>query len=388
MGKLQKDTNKKTQYWMFTLNNPPENFDPTLLPDVQYMVWQNEKGEEETEHIQGYIVFKIRKKFTTVKTMFLKKLNVSPNLQPRKGSHQQAKDYCSKEETRVSGPNFFGNDDSVPKFQGQRTDHNQIIQDIKNGKSDKFLMENYQSYLRYFNHYKMLQRIYKQEEENEKFKENVVKYENLYPWQKFVLKKLETQPREQILWITDTVGLKGKTELAKYLRFNLGAFYTTGGLFKDVNYEYDFQKIIVFDFTRHFNKEMVNYGLMEQFKNGIIKSSKYESCEKTAFNIKVIVFSNSAPDYNQMSDGRIVEINLQDTVIDRKHQISGLGMLSIFKTNYHELSEESDEEDIINEDELSPISRNNLGGFYVYENNEISRGCEVEKLNDKKNEEN
>lgn len=101
--------NAKTQNWMFTINNPQVEDDPSLW-DTNYLIFQLEKGAEGTEHYQGYCIFPAQKRLSAVK-----KINAKAHWEPRRGSHDQAVAYCSKEETRVSDPFISG----VPPHQGK-----------------------------------------------------------------------------------------------------------------------------------------------------------------------------------------------------------------------------------------------------------------------------
>ena len=101
---------------MFTWNNPPSNDAPAAWPGVEYCIWQREKGASGTEHLQGYVILEKSKRVTG-----MKKLSREVHWESRKGSHSQAKEYVSKEDTRVDGPWTFGDEPEV-KEQGKRND--------------------------------------------------------------------------------------------------------------------------------------------------------------------------------------------------------------------------------------------------------------------------
>lgn len=84
----------------------------------RYAIWQLEVGENGTPHVQGYIVLLSRTRMSTLKLRFQSNLH----LEKRRGTHSQAVAYCSKEETRVSGPWTYGSDDDIPEGQGARSD--------------------------------------------------------------------------------------------------------------------------------------------------------------------------------------------------------------------------------------------------------------------------
>lgn len=110
----------QSQFWCFTINNPES--DPDFL-DYAYFVYQYEM--EATLHIQGYVIFNTRKRRDTVSKMI-----PGAFLQVRYGTHEQAKAYCMKEETRIDGPYEFGSDVGFTGGQGKRTDWLDIFQMI------------------------------------------------------------------------------------------------------------------------------------------------------------------------------------------------------------------------------------------------------------------
>jgi len=99
---------------------------PDGLPSgVRYCVWQLEKGEQGTTHIQGYIAFTEAKSNSAVRKIVCKTADGIPfkpfehaALFYAKGTGPQNKAYCTKAETRVDGPWELG---SCP-LQGSRVD--------------------------------------------------------------------------------------------------------------------------------------------------------------------------------------------------------------------------------------------------------------------------
>lgn len=109
--------------WIFTLNNPTPEEDPKRWPH-KYLVYQLEKGEEGTLHYQGYIHFE-----KVVRISALKKINARAHWEPRRGTHEQAKAYCTKEESRQEGPWELGEEPQ----QGKRKDLEEVKTKIKEG---------------------------------------------------------------------------------------------------------------------------------------------------------------------------------------------------------------------------------------------------------------
>lgn len=118
--------------WCFTCNNPGD-YRPRFEPlDMDYMVFQLERGEAGTEHLQGYIRFKRRKALDTVRRYFNED---RMHLEIAKGTELQNKDYCSKDETRIDGPWEFGSFEPDQGKQGKRSDFDAIRDDLAAGLS-------------------------------------------------------------------------------------------------------------------------------------------------------------------------------------------------------------------------------------------------------------
>lgn len=119
----------QTPNWVFTINNPTPFDRPRQWPGVKFGVYQMEKGEEGTPHLQGYII--LNKKATLAG---VKKLHATAHWEPRKGSHDQAVAYCTKEETRVSESETWG---EAPSGQGHRSDLAAVQASLDSGASDE-----------------------------------------------------------------------------------------------------------------------------------------------------------------------------------------------------------------------------------------------------------
>lgn len=129
----------------FTWNNPPivgENvtqpvFDPECM---HYLVYQYEQGENGTYHWQGYVEFKSRRTFNQAREYLEAPGAACFN---RRGSQQQAIDYCKKEATRVPGAEPF--EWGTPKVtnQGARNDINEFRDAIVSGKRKRDLLDDH-----------------------------------------------------------------------------------------------------------------------------------------------------------------------------------------------------------------------------------------------------
>lgn len=100
--------------WCFTLNNPDNN-ELQWTEVVRFAVWQRERGEAGTEHLQGYVELHKPARLSGVRQLLPR-----AHWEPRRGTREQARAYCEKEETRVAGPWTHG--DFGAGGSGARTD--------------------------------------------------------------------------------------------------------------------------------------------------------------------------------------------------------------------------------------------------------------------------
>lgn len=110
--------------WCFTINNPTEDDDP-LDWDCRYVIYQKEKGDNDTIHYQGYVEWHKPKRLSGCK-----KVNARAHWDQRKGTQEQAIAYCRKEDTRVDGPWEKG---AIKTNQGHRSDLERISLAITDG---------------------------------------------------------------------------------------------------------------------------------------------------------------------------------------------------------------------------------------------------------------
>lgn len=133
----------------------------------------------------------------------------------------------------------------------------------------------------------------------------------LRPWQKQLCDELEGEPdRRKIIWYVDKKGGEGKSMLSQLLQSQEKAECFSNGKSCDIAHAYKGSKVVIFDYVRSL-QEMINYGIIEQVKNGMVFSPKYNSNTKMFRPPHVVVFSNQFPNKNKMSldrwDIRIIE---------------------------------------------------------------------------------
>lgn len=141
-------TNTTLRNACFTLNNPGLEDEVYLerwsaIPNVKYLVFQRERGENGTIHLQGYIELSKPKHFNALK----RAIDPAAHLERRRGTPQQASEYCQKEDTRIAGPYVYG--EPGWRNSGKRTDLEQAIETLKSGGLKRVRDEHPGTYVRY-----------------------------------------------------------------------------------------------------------------------------------------------------------------------------------------------------------------------------------------------
>lgn len=269
------------KHWCFTdFNSKEERIQELIKIPHEYIIFQKEKCPETgKEHYQGFISFRGRTGLSKAKHLFgSSHLEIARDIE---GSIN----YCSKEDTRVAGPWEDGN---RPRFgrldlvDGRRRilEHERW-RDILNDESLVDIVAKYHKWARdIFEH-----------------KETQVPVQDLYAdWQLKLLDELagEAHPRK-IIWIWSSEGGTGKSTFARYAAAKLGALVITRGGSNDIVHAFDQHRIIIFDYPRSQDPQFIHWNLMEEFKNGLTFSQKYNSRQKIFTTPHVVVFSNINP---------------------------------------------------------------------------------------------
>lgn len=291
--------------WADKLAAPLESVDWDLSV-VKYVVFQLEACPSTgRHHYQGYFFFADRNGYG-MKTAFrlLPQLcgAAATHLEVAKGTPEDNQAYCTEDVKkgvpRVSGPWEFG---QLPAPSGPVAKHTleQAIAALEESGNDvDILARGYPVlYAKFFRQIEALaaRAIVKPE----------VDFSAPRPWQQDVVDLVKTDPdNRSVNWYVDAEGGQGKTYLSKHLIAEYGAFYTTGGKAADILHAYNHQRVIIFDFTRD-KDGFVCYSVIEQMKNGLMFSGKYNSMTKIRpHNAHVIVFSNFEPDQTKLSRDR------------------------------------------------------------------------------------
>lgn len=150
---------RRSRDWIFTINNPfddlnvrsmnPNHWETRLFA---YMCWQLEQGSTGTIHFQGYIVLNNAYSLAQMKRIF----STRAHWEIRRGTHDEAVMYCTKEDTRMEGPYHKG----VPPQQGKRSDLEEIKTLIDGGATELSIAQShFASWTRYhrsFHRYRLI----------------------------------------------------------------------------------------------------------------------------------------------------------------------------------------------------------------------------------------
>lgn len=261
-GNTKPDTKNefRCRRWVLTWNNYTvkdyEELQKYCEDSCIDFILGKEVGKQGTPHIQGYLEFKHVRKFSALHKRFPK-----IHFEKAKGTKSQNHKYCSKDN------NF------TKKLTFQEKLHQSIL---------------------------------KEEYENITWK----------PWQNQVIEYCNSKPdSRKIFWVYDKLGNRGKSFLAKYIWLKFDCILADGkkdNIFNQTKLFLENEKeprIILLDVPRY-NIEYINYGVLEQLKNGLIYSGKYEGGVCAFRYPHVIVFANIEPEYHKMSEDRwnIIEI--------------------------------------------------------------------------------
>lgn len=139
--------------------------------------------------------------------------------------------------------------------------------------------------------------------------------DNMKPWQRWITDKVtQRADYRDILWVWEPEGNTGKTYLAKYLHYFHGAILTGGSSgdmkhaiarWKQITGHYPIT--IIIDVARADKMRPDGYKAIEQMKNALFFSGKYESGMVASCNPPhIVVFANQPPNVKMFSSDRWV----------------------------------------------------------------------------------
>lgn len=261
-----RNTKKRARNYVFTLNNPTEE-DRQILREIietecnEYAM-QDERGENDTLHIQGYLNFKNAKTFNAVKQILPRAhIEVAKNI-------FAARNYCSKNDTYVGNRQVSKKVNNISLNVATKDPLNDVVP---------------------------------------------------HDWQTQVLNIISKEPNDrEIIWIYDEHGNSGKTTLCKSICMNYdNAIYLSGkisdmqyGIYNMIEQHKKAPGIVFIDIPRSLDCQYVSYAGIEAIKNGIFYNTKYKSGMVLFDSPHVIIFSNHPPLMDKFSEDRYNIITL------------------------------------------------------------------------------
>lgn len=312
-----------------TLNNyTPEEVEHlrtvayTKPSKIKYITWNQEVGENGTPHLQIYAqAFEKLSIAAWHKALGPRVANIVPSL-----NQERALKYCQgfefdealQDYKPKAGSSPFEEHGRKPE-QGARTDiHSAHAEILKRPLAEVMLSNEHTQVIS--THYTFFKDLDQLAQADRAFKAARIEHNEfmakrtIMAWEQELQDIISLPPcPRSIHWFVDTVGETGKTINAKSLYFNHQAFYCTGGKASDIAHAYQYQPIVVFNLVASQDKETQAYlyTVLEQFKDGIFSSGKYNSMIKTFKIPHVIVMSNDYPDTARMKKSRIVVHDIQ-----------------------------------------------------------------------------
>lgn len=254
-GGNTKPLSKSRKYCM-TVNNWTEAEYKTLITqfkiEAQKWIIGKEGADTKTQHLQIYVKYKNARSFES-----MKKLCGRAHIEKARGSDNENWRYCAKEQK------FESNYDCMTM-------------------REKLKLKCIKEY-------------------------SEIKWKD---WQGGVIEELDKDPdKRKIFWYWEETGNVGKSYLCKYLALTRSVVICEGkkaDIFNQVNVMIDNNKspdIILLDIPRS-SEGYINYGAIEQLKNGMLYSGKYEGGVCLFPSPHIICFANCPPDMSQMSHDR------------------------------------------------------------------------------------
>lgn len=294
--------------WCFTINNyTDEDVDHLITvcePESSYLLWGVEVGEQGTPHLQGYVEFSDQLRFNAVKTL----VGNRAWLHHSNGTPKQASDYCKKE----GDYHEFG---ELSEGQGKRNDwvafrewvqEMGVVPTVTEIVNSEFL----HLYMRYSD--KIMRLCRDLLPPPDLIGDQVPRLN----WQTVSAARAQADvpnPRS-IDFFVDPEGNSGKSWMTRYLLTKMPEKVQVlmVGKRDDLAFAIDESKsVFLFDIPRG-NMTFFQYNIVEMLKNGLLFSPKYSSMTKVWRSVPyVAVFSNEAPDMDQMTPDRynIIEVN-------------------------------------------------------------------------------
>lgn len=249
----------RSRAWCITTNNYLEK-DLLHQTDVQYQIMGKEVGDSGTPHLQQFVYYTNARTFKSVQKYF-----PTSHIEKMKGTLDQSISYCEKD------GDFTESGNRPEDKRGKVNEWNEILLKIENGYGLAEITRDFpEAAIRYATGIKSMYEMHRP-----KYKFDILsKYGKYNQLQQFIINYVNGEIHDRhVLWIYDSQGGAGKTDLANHLMFQNNFKVFGNAKTADVAYAWDGENVI-FDYSRS-QESCINYGVIEDVKNGRIFSGKY-----------------------------------------------------------------------------------------------------------------
>jgi hypothetical protein len=291
----------RTKNWPFTAY-PNTHAEPAFNADTMNFLIVGDEVCPKTgrNHWQCFVQFKQRKELSAVKKVF-----GNVHAEAMKGTSQEARDYCTKEDKFKEFGTLIQCDPEGGKT--ERTDLKTAMIAARDIPLEELMEhpEHAQVVARHMQYFRQLYTNRRNKAGIESLRAQFADVQ-LRPWQSAALALTQEDPDPRTVhWFFDLAGNTGKSWFANYLMARHDAALFTNGKLADMAFAYNYERIVLIDLARtqadridHF------YQFIESMKNGVVFSPKYESGKKLFSTPHVLVFANFEPDKSKLSEDR------------------------------------------------------------------------------------
>lgn len=291
----------RAKHWCFTINNYTSEIEDAIKlaftnGNLEYVIYGREIGEEGTPHLQGFVSFKERIRRPTT---------ILPQAHYTIARHvKNSIEYCKKDGDFVEYGKLLAGS------RGKRTDLELFATDVKKNEYNRTqLIEAHKSiyakYPRFFDEYIEIHRP-----------NRPVDIFPLREWQLNLSILLAAEPDDRhIVFVVDQYGNKGKSWFTRYYEQQHPgeSQCLVPGKHADMAYALNTTiRVLFLDAPRAKQGEYIQYDFLEEVKNGMVFSTKYQSVVKRLSKVHVVVLMNEPPNYDKLSADRYITITIDN----------------------------------------------------------------------------
>lgn len=292
----------QSRRWVFTINNPTDvdRQHVAVLSGhelLKYLVIGRELGQSGTPHLQGFVIFNRSTRRSRVTGLLPR-----AHLEITRGTSEQAATYCKKEGDFDEYGEFPTNNTTNAYLQELYSWGDAFIEEKGRAPtSPEIAREHPTAYLRY----PRVCKLFEARAPVPNLREGTPR-----DWQATLAAELEEPADDRtVQFYVDAEGGKGKSWFQAWYLTNHPdkTQVLSAGKRDDIAHTIDKTKSVFFFNIPRGGMEFLQYTILEQLKDRMIFSPKYNSSMKFLTTVPhVVVFCNEMPDMNKMSADRYI----------------------------------------------------------------------------------